>query len=53
MQYETAAQLRRAYADGQTTAAAQTEAYLAQIAKYDQVYHCYNVINEQAAEQEV
>lgn len=53
MQYETAAQLRRAYADGQTTAAAQTEAYLAQIAKHDKVYHCYNVINEQAAEQAV
>lgn len=51
MQYQTAAQLRQACADGQTTAARQTEAYLAQIAKYDKVYHCYNTLNEQAAEQ--
>ncbi len=51
MQYETAAQIRQALAAGQTTAARQTEAYLAQIAKYDGVYHCYNTINEQAAEQ--
>ena len=45
MQYETA------YESDKTTAAQQTEAYLAQIAKYDKVYHCYNTINEQAAEQ--
>lgn len=51
MQYETAAQLRQALAAGETSAARQTEAYLAQIARYDRVYHCYNVLNEQAAEQ--
>ncbi len=51
IQYETAAALRQACIDGQTTAQAQTEAYLAQIAKYDGVYHCYNTLNEKAAEQ--
>ena len=39
IQYETAVALRQACIDGQTTAQAQTEAYLAQIAKYDGVYH--------------
>lgn len=51
IQYETAAALQQACAAGQTTAQAQTEAYLAQIAKYDGVYHCYNTLNEKAAEQ--
>ena len=51
IQYETAAALRQACIDGQTTAQAQTEAYLAHIAKYDGVYHCYNTLNEKAAEQ--
>lgn len=43
IQYETAAALHQACIDGQTTAQAQTEAYLAQIAKYDGVYHCYKI----------
>ncbi|MBQ3199588.1 MAG: Asp-tRNA(Asn)/Glu-tRNA(Gln) amidotransferase subunit GatA [Firmicutes bacterium] len=47
---QTAKELKAALAQGKTTAAAATAAYLEEISKYDGVYHAYNSINTAAVE---